>query len=149
LPIPKFLTDGWLPAGHHSASWDEIESVFAGQPGSRRRFVYDQLVDWVRRVQGCGLSGLLILNGSFISTNPVPGDVDLIFVYDSQSEELLKSRPELRKLLDYMNCKNDGPGDVFCFPENTVRNFPKLCRLDGFDLDKQTGEPKGVIELLL
>ena len=36
MPVPEFRPDGWLPEGHHPATWDEITVRFGGVSGCRR-----------------------------------------------------------------------------------------------------------------
>ena len=67
MSLPAFRDDGWLPEGHHAATWEEIAAVFGGSPGSHRAVVFSSLLAWRDAVRGKGMSGLLILNGSFIS----------------------------------------------------------------------------------
>lgn len=37
MPIPSFRADGWLPDGHHIATWEEIIERFRGEAQSRRK----------------------------------------------------------------------------------------------------------------
>ena len=32
MALPDFRDDGWLPAGHHPTTWEELVVVFGGQP---------------------------------------------------------------------------------------------------------------------
>ena len=48
MAIPAFRDDGWLPDGHHSATWEEVIAVFSGQPGSRREHVMRAVLDYAR-----------------------------------------------------------------------------------------------------
>jgi len=67
MPLPEFRSDGWLPEGHHPATWDEIAACFGGAPGSRRAAVLSGLLSWRDAVRDQGMGGQLILDGSFIS----------------------------------------------------------------------------------
>lgn len=102
--------------------------------------------DWRHDVQASGLSGLLILDGSFISRKVAPGDFDAIFVCDEACEQRMLTDPQAKELTDYQRCKEKGLGDIIAFAESTVRRYPQFCRLDGFDQDKR-GIPKGVVEV--
>lgn len=44
MPLPAFREDGWLPPGHHAATWDEITAAFGGTPGSRRSALTANLI---------------------------------------------------------------------------------------------------------
>ncbi len=89
----------------------------------------------------------MVLNGSFISSKAAPRDVDLMVVYDTRSEQILERNSAARELLSMAACKERGLGDVFMLSAEAVRKYPDLCRLDGFDRDKITREPKGVLEV--
>ncbi len=88
MPIPAFRDDGWLPEGHHAATWDEIADALGGEPGSVRATVLAGLLAWRDAVRAKGLSGLVILDGSFVSAKPNPGDFDLLFLFDEASESI-------------------------------------------------------------
>ncbi len=145
MPLPEFREDGWLPRGHHQATREEIESLFGGQPGSQRAKVLSNLLHWRDAIRAKKLSGLLILNGSFISQKVAPGDFDCIFVYDEIGLEILKSDLEAQALLNYTQCKTDWQGDIFAFAETALRRFPQMSLFDMFDNDKRTGMPKGCV----
>ena len=148
MAIPAFRDDGWLPDGHHSATWEEVIAVFSGQPGSRREHLMRALLDWRDQARQKGISGRLILNGSFISARENPGDFDALLIYDEDTEAIFAQDAEARVLLDYARCKESG-FDLFMFSAAAARKFPAWTHLDLFDHDKMTGKPKGVLEVLL
>ena len=149
MPLPPFRDDNWLPEGHHLTTWEEIIAVFGEEPGSKRAQVLANLLDWRDRVRAKGIKGLLILDGSFISAKPNPGDFDTIFIMDEGMEAILAQDVEASLLVNYAYCKQRGWGDIFVFSEVAVRRFPLMCRTDGFDHDKETKTPKGVVEVRL
>jgi hypothetical protein len=65
------------------------------------------------------------------------------------SEPILAENVEAPKLISHQRIRGRGLGDVFCFRESSVRLYPRLCRLDAFDIDKHTGTPKGLVEILV
>ncbi len=147
MPLPEFRSDGWLPGGHHPATWDEIAARFGSAPGSRRAAVLSDLLQWRAAVRAKGMGGRLILDGSFISDKAAPGDFDCIFVYNVTSFQTVSQDSEALLLLDNTHCKGRYGGDVWAFSEEAVREFPAFCRIDGFDLHKLTRQPKGVVEV--
>ena len=147
MPFPDFRADGWLPEGHHAATWEEIVAVFGGEPGSPRAVLMQRLLDWRDALRARTITGLLILNGSFISTKSRPGDVDAIFVFDATAVPIVKNDDEAKALIDIVLNKQSGLGDIFVYARPTVEQFPQFCRIDGFDLNKISNEPKGVLEV--
>lgn len=149
MPLPDFRPDGWLPEGHHSTSWDEIIARFDGAPDSRRAAVLSGLLQWRDAVRAKGMGGWLILDGSFISNKAAPGDFDCIFVYDEASLTVLAEDAEASDLLRHTTIKDRFNGDVFVYSYTSVRDSPAFCRTDGFDQEKITRKPKGVVEVVL
>lgn len=149
MALPVYREDGWLPEGHHPATWDEIIAAFGGEEGSQRARVLARLIEWRDRLQEHGLAGRLILNGSFVSARADPGDFDTIFILDEGLEDRLAQEEEARRLVDYTYCRERGWGDVFLFSASALRKFPHLFPLDALDYDKRSGNPKGVVEVRL
>jgi hypothetical protein len=111
--------------------------------------VLANLLEWRDRLRARGIAGRLILDGSFISAKPEPGDFDTILILEEGMETRLAQDVEAALLVNYAYCKQRAWGDVFVFSEVALRKFPHLCRLDGFDHDKSTRQPKGVLEVRL
>ena len=127
MSIPALCEYGWLPEGHHPATWEQIADRFGGEPGNRRSAVFSGLLRWRDAVRGKRMGGRLILNGSFVSAKMEPGDFDALFVYDTVSAAITAQDKEALRLLD----------------------FPQFCRVDGFDREKETRRLKGVLEVIL
>lgn len=120
--------------------------MFGGQPGTRRHQITERLLLWRDRAREHLITGQLLLNGSFISTKPEPGDFDAIFVGDEGIEEILMKDTEAQLLLNYQVCKEIYGGDLLFFSAAAARKYPEFCRLDGFDYSKDK-QPKGLVEL--
>ena len=89
MALPAFREDGWLPEGHHGATGQEVALRFGGEPNSRRSLVLSSLLQWRDTVRDKGMAGLVILDGSFVSSKEAPDDFDLVFSYDEATEALL------------------------------------------------------------
>ncbi len=149
MSLPQFRQDGWLPDGHHAATWEEISARLGGERGSHRAAVLSSLMDWRDAARAQGLAGLIILDGSFVSDKGTPGDFDLVFLYDEISEKLVRDNAEARALTDFQACRALGfQGDVFALPLSLQRLSPLLSGMDMFDTDRQ-GKLKGVVEVIL
>ncbi len=147
MAIPPFRADQWLPEGHHAATWEEITTVFGGEPGSTRRETLTRLLAWRDAARRRGLAGRVILNGSFISAKRNPGDFDLLFLYDAASEAVVRQDEEALGLIDPLRCKTVYGGDVFAFSLTMVAAHPQFFPTDGFDRIKFTSVKKGVLEV--
>lgn len=81
--------------------WEEVVAGFGGESGSPRVRVLSGLLAWRDALRAKGMAGLVILNGSFISGKPEPGDFDLIFVYDEDTRLLIDTDEEAKTLTSY------------------------------------------------
>ncbi len=149
MALPDFREDGWLPEGHHAATWQEVALRFGGGPDSQRAAILSSLLQWRDAVRAKGMAGTLVLDGSFISRKEVPGDFDLVFSYDEVTEESVREDSEARALTDYQRCREMGfLGDIFALPASLQKFSPQFSGLNMFDFDRQ-GIAKGVVEVIL
>lgn len=146
MVLPDFREDGWLPEGHYDASWKEVIDRFGGFPGSARERVTSSLLAWRNEIKAKGISGWLLLDGSFVSAKETPGDFDALLVLDEEARTILENDVEAKALLDYSECKSRG-FDLLYYFAATVRDYPDLAGLDLWDRDKETGKLKGVLEV--
>jgi hypothetical protein len=147
MSIPAFRDDGWLPEGHHPASWEEIKEVFGGEVGGLRHETMRRLFFWRDAARAKGLSGRVVLNGSFISAKENPSDFDLLFIFDAASESLIRQDAEARLLVDPLHCKTVFGGDIFAYAVSMVVAYPQFFPTDSFDHIKFTDVKKGVLEV--
>ncbi len=83
--IPPFRSDGYLPSGVHVGS--EAEALFRFGSGSRRRRqLAPRLRRWVELGRRIGAVRLL-LDGSFVTSKPNPGDLDAVMQLPSDFRE--------------------------------------------------------------
>ena len=75
-PLPKFSNDGYLPPGIHKVSISELAQRLA--TGPRRAQLTHSLLRTLAGLREAGVAKVFI-GGSFVSTKPVPGDVDILF----------------------------------------------------------------------
>ena len=101
--IPRFQSTGMLPPGIYAATWREVESRFGFTPKRRRLLAGLQQALMLLKRAGCRR---VYLDGSFVTTKPNPGDIDVcwaiagvdpdtldaVFLDFSQSRARQKSR---------------------------------------------------------
>lgn len=150
MAIPQFRDDGWLPQGHHAASIDQVEARFGGDPGSPRATVMNKLKAWTGALRDKGVRGLLVLDGSFISSKRNPGDFDVLLIYDDEFEQIMEADAEAASLIDYATCKGHG-FDVLAYARSSL-DAPRVLLanpLEVWDVDGTTKTKKGVLEVQL
>ena len=82
--IPPFDDNGFLPHGIHLATVDEIADRFGQEPEVRRAQM--ESICWlVEIVQRAGIERI-VLNGSFVTDQYEPNDVDCVLLVDRTAE---------------------------------------------------------------
>jgi hypothetical protein len=118
----------------------EIEARFAITP--HRRTLFEGFRKGVRSLWSAGCT-CIYLDGSFITEKTVPGDFDAC--WDPSGVDFLKLDPVL---LDFNNKRANQKqafGGEF-FPSSILADHNHLF-IDFFQIDRHTGEPKGIILL--
>jgi hypothetical protein len=81
MPIPDLDDRGVLPPGLHSCSLDEIGERFGSFRGSDHRArLHDALVRYAAEARSTRVVRALVVDGSFVTSKPEPGDIDLVVV---------------------------------------------------------------------
>jgi len=81
MPIPPLAPNGFLPVGVHECTLDEIRERFGSFQGSDRRpQLWAKLQQFLREAKASGLVEAVLLNGSFVTGEPAPNDIDIIVV---------------------------------------------------------------------
>lgn len=142
--IPPFRPDGWLPNGHHIADWNEVLLRFGGKPDSRRAQLTAELTHLRDALQATGITGTILLDGSYISEKPEPGDFDILLIGPADIQILKDMEPNLASLLNASDAEARGYSLFFTAETSPVRDL--LSTL--WDLSKE-GIAKGVVELVL
>ncbi len=132
--IPDFNDDGYLPVGVHRAALEEVAARFGQETELRRVQVQSLgwLVDLARRAGALRL----IVNGSFVTDQLEPNDVDCVLLVGSGYPRDAEAGQELLDGLPFVELKIVGAEDFALFVERI------------FASDRQA-IPKGMIEVIL
>jgi len=132
--VTPFNEHGYLPPGVHRATLDEIEARFGSLTPERRELMQSLrwLVDMVRRDDVLRL----IVNGSFVTTETNPGDVDCVALIGPGFGLHGIDPDEWREPLPFVHLEL---ADAIIFQDYVDRIFGA----DAFLI------PKGVIEVIL
>jgi hypothetical protein len=94
--IPELNAQGYLPPGIHRATLSELEDKFGRSTAKRREIMLNlhSLIELLEKHRHHVLR--LLIDGSFITSKPYPGDVDMILVlskvFDFDSDEAARLR---------------------------------------------------------
>ncbi len=81
MAIPPFNEHGWLPDGIHDCTLEEAAGQFGGfRRSDRRPELWARFTEFVREAQACGLIEAILVDGSFVTAEPAPNDIDLVLV---------------------------------------------------------------------
>ena len=139
--IPPFDSQGRLAPGIHAASWRQIETAFGFTARRKQllRGVREALV--LLKAAGCRL---VYLDGSFVTSKPMPGDFDACWGVDGVDVERLDP-----VFLDFANRparQKERFGGEF-FPAELPEGRTGRTFLEFFQIDKETGDAKGVVAI--
>lgn len=139
--IPEFDTRGVLPKGIYRANWQEIVKRFGGN--RQRRKLLRGLKEALDLLRSAGCRRVY-LDGSFVTDKKSPHDVDVCWDIDGVDPMSLDSA-----FFDFENgraAQKARFGAEF-FPAQAPQRLKTF--LDFFQIDKESGHPKGIIELRL
>ena len=76
LPLNEY---GWLSEGVHDYALEDTVTWFGGfQRSDRQPQLWAKFLEFVGEAQTCGLLGSIVGDGSFVTAEPVPNDIDLL-----------------------------------------------------------------------
>ncbi len=79
--IPLFNEHGRLPDGVHDCTLDEAAARFGGfQSSDRRPVLWTRFEEFVREAKACGHVEAVLVDGSFVTAEPAPNDIDLVLI---------------------------------------------------------------------
>lgn len=144
--IPDLIDIGgtWsvLPAGVHDATFHDIKRHFA--TNDRRKALYEGLLRGCEALKSAGCA-VVYLDGSYVTEKPAPMDFDVCWdpkgVDDTKIDPVLLDFDDQRK-----NQKLKFGGEFFPSSASADGTRPFL---DYFQVDKETGQGKGVIRIQL
>ncbi len=113
--IPEFNDDGYLPAGVHRASLEEVGARFGRETELRR--VQMQSLGWLVELAKTAGASRLVVNGSFVTDRPEPNDVDCVVLIDDAFPRDAEAANELLGGLPFIELKLAEPEDFAWFVE--------------------------------
>ena len=139
--MPEFESGGNLPAGVHWATWDEIVERF-GTTQWRKDLLegFRSAMDGLIRA-GCRT---VYLDGSVATSKQVPNDFDAC--WDETGVDMTLIDPVLLEFDRGRAAQRTKFGGEF-FPASWVARMRGDVFLDFFQIDRETGQPKGIVAL--
>jgi Family of unknown function (DUF6932) len=142
--IPSFDSLGNLPAGRHTADWQEFVNRFDTTPQRRALLAGMRRMLLSLKSVGCTRA---FMDGSFVTSKADPEDYD--GCWDRAGVDLSKLQASDPTLLDFTNRrmrqKVKYGGEMF--PADLLEGQSGLVFVEFFERDKNTGDPKGLVEI--
>jgi hypothetical protein len=144
--IPDFDENGNLPAGVHVASWGEIARKLGWT--IRRRELLAGLESGLDALRKAGCQRVF-LNGSFVTEKEEPGDIDVAWDPEGVDvDRLLDLEPLFGEFANRRTAQKAKFGCEF-FPSSLTADSVGNDFLAFFQIDKETGARKGIVEVKL
>ncbi len=81
MAIPPLNEHGWLPEGIHDCTLEEAAVRFGGfQRSDRRPQLWAKFLEFVDEARAGGIIDAIVVDGSFVTAEPVPHDIDLVLI---------------------------------------------------------------------
>ena len=81
MAIPSLDSEGFLPVGVHDCTLEEIGARFgAFQRSDRRPQLFARLEAFVAEAKALAIIEAILVDGSFVTAEPEPNDIDLILL---------------------------------------------------------------------
>lgn len=139
--IPPFNEAGNLPPGVHEATWDEVVTQFGTTPQRRALLAGLRVALQALQVAGCRT---VYIDGSFVTTKLVPNDFDACWDIEGVDPDLLD--PVLL-IFDEGRAAQKAKYLGELFPAQLGESGSGGSFLEFFQVDKETGNPKGIVAL--
>lgn len=132
--IPPFNDDGYLPAGIHPASLEEIADRFGTESEIRR--VQMESIRWLVEIARRAGVSRIVLNGSFVTDQYECNDVDCVLLVGSEFPTDAEAEAELLAGLPFLEIA-------------VVKQFVFDRMTQSFFASDRYLKPKGLVEVVL
>ena len=148
MAIPKAEASGLLPAGIHHCTLADIKERFGSfQRSDRRVKLFANLEKFVAEAKQSEIVRALVLNGSFVTAEPVPNDIDLIVVVSGDHDFSEDLSPAEYNVLSKQRVRRRFEFDVLVAREGSIEysrwtEFFQQVRLE-------PGRQKGILRVAI
>ena len=146
VPIPNFNEHGFLPAGVHPCTLQEIRARFGKfQDSDQRPRLFSKLEIFVKELKSAAIVRALIVDGSFVSTTSSPNDIDIILVLAAGHDFTADLSPLQYQIVERTKVRQKHGFDVF-IAEDASPDYLVLVRFYQ-RVRLQPGLTKGILRI--
>jgi hypothetical protein len=150
MPIPELNESGLLPEGIHDCTLDEISARFGRfQTTDRRVRLFEKLRALVEEERQAGLAVELIVDGSFVTDKPEPGDIDLVIVLPADFDLSVELPPFKYNAISKRQLRWHFPFDVFVVRERAQEHEKRVQYFQQVKDDETLEKRKGLLGIKL
>ena len=121
MPIPALNEHGLLPAAIHDCTLDELKSRFGSfQISDRRNQLFRRFERFVADAQAAQFPRSLLIDDSFVTSEPAPNDIDLVLVLSRSHDVAADLPPGHYNLVSRRSVRRRYGFDIVVVRENTV-----------------------------
>lgn len=142
--LPPFDTDGNLPPGVHVATWAELVARFGGTARRTQLLAGLERALAVLKAAGCKR---VYVDGSFVSSKPIPGDYDLAWDPTHVDVATLVAFDPVFAVFDSGRAAQKAKYQGELIPSSFTEALSGRTFLDFFQINKDTGGAKGIVAL--
>jgi len=146
--IPAFNQNEWLPEGVHDCSVEEAAARFGTfQISERRPRLWGKLTEFLAEANASGVIEALLLDGSFVTANPHPNDIDIIVVVSASFDFSTELQPRQYNPISQRRVRSQFGFDIVVVREGSAN----LELAIGFfqQVKQWPGERKGLVRITL
>jgi hypothetical protein len=142
--IPLFDDDGNLPPGIHVATWDEFKRRYGTTRHRRSLLKGLRIALGILRKVGCQRA---YVDGSFVTAKRAPQDFDVAWEPDGVDvAKLLRLEPVFGEF-DNRRAAQKAKFSGESFPSSATADVAGSTFLEFFQIDKSTGNSKGIVAI--
>ena len=121
MPIPPLDQNGFLPAGVHDCTLEEIKTRFGSfQRSDRRPNLLQKLEALVAEMRSARFARCLLVDGSFVTAKPDPNDIDLVLVLPFAHDLIADLTPAQYNLVSKRRVQKRFGFDIVAVRESNV-----------------------------
>ncbi len=147
MAMPDLDVDGFLPEGIHEVTIAEVKNQFGRFQNTERRVrLFDKLEEFLAEAHKTDLFAFAIVNGSFVTSEDAPSDIDLVLVLKSDHDFTGELRPFEYNILSKRRVRKKFKFDVLVAREASAEYDEYVAFFQ--QVKEQPGRRKGVLKVV-
>jgi hypothetical protein len=148
VPIPPFNVYGALPEGVHDCSLDEAQARFGTFQGTDRRpRLWSKLIEYLAAAKATGVVEALLLDGSFVTSEPNPNDLDIVVIVPDSHDFRTDLAPNRYNVLAQRRVQKQFGFDIVVVKNGSENLGQAIAFFE--QVRQRPGAKKGIVRIVL